>query len=107
MKVNKLNDMFRGWVVGNFDPSLWKTDDVEVAVKEYEAGDYEEKHYHKIATEITIIGKGKVQMNGVEYNSGDIITIVPDEATDFLVIDDTITTVIKFPCVKDDKYLVK
>ena len=107
MKVNKLNDMFRGWVVGNFEPSLWKTDDVEVAVKEYEAGDYEEKHYHKIATEITIIGKGKVQMNGVEYNSGDIITIVPDEATDFLVIDDTITTVIKFPCVKDDKYLVK
>lgn len=35
MKVNKLNDMFRGWVVGNFDPSLWKTDDVEVAVKTY------------------------------------------------------------------------
>jgi len=106
MKVNKLNDMFRGWVVGNFDPSLWKTDDVEVAVKEYEAGDYEEKHYHKVATEITIIGKGKVKMNGVEYNSGDIITIEPNEATDFLVIDDTITTVIKFPCVKDDKYLI-
>lgn len=106
MKVNKLNDMFRGWVVGNFDPSLWKTDDVEVAVKEYEAGDYEEKHYHKVATEITIIGKGKVKMNGVEYNSGDIITIEPNEATDFLVIDDTITTVIKFPCVKDDKYVL-
>lgn len=106
MKVNKLNDMFRGWVVGNFEPSLFKTDDFEVAVKEYEAGDYEEKHYHKVATEITIIGKGKVQMNGVEYNSGDIITIEPGESTDFLVIDDTITTVIKFPCVKDDKFLV-
>lgn len=107
MKVNKLNDMFKGWIVGNFEPSLWKTDDVEVAVKEYESGDYEQTHYHKIATEITIIGKGKVQMNGVEYNSGDIITIEPGEATDFLVIDDTITTVIKFPCIKDDKYLVK
>ena len=106
MKVNKLNDMFRGWVVGNFDPSLWKTDDVEVAVKEYVAGDYEEKHYHKIATEITIIGRGKVEMNGIEYNSGDIITIEPGEATDFKVLEDTVTTVIKFPCVKDDKYLV-
>jgi len=106
MKVNKLNDMFRGWVVGNFDPSLWKTDDVEVAVKEYVAGDYEEKHYHKIATEITVIGKGKVEMNGIEYNSGDIITIEPGEATDFKVLEDTVTTVIKFPCVKDDKYLV-
>lgn len=107
MKLDKLKDMFRGWVVGNFDPSLWKTDDVEVAVKTYKNGDYEEKHYHKIATEITIIGKGRVKMNGVEYVSGDIITIQPNEATDFLVIDDTITTVIKFPCVKDDKYLVK
>ena len=107
MKVDKLKDMFRGWVVGNFDPSLWKTDDVEVAVKTYKNGDYEEKHYHKIATEITIIGKGKVEMNGIEYNSGDIITIEPEEATDFRVLEDTITTVIKFPCLTDDKYLVK
>ena len=106
MKVDKLNNMFKGWVVGNFEPSLFKTDDFEVAVKEYEAGEYEEKHYHKVATEITIIGKGKVEMNGVEYNSGDIITIEPGEATDFKVIKDTITTVIKFPCVKDDKFLV-
>jgi anti-sigma factor ChrR (cupin superfamily) len=107
MKVNKLNDMFRGWIVGNFEPSLWKTDNVEVAVKEYKVGDYEEKHYHKIATEITVIGIGKVEMNGVEYNSGDIITIEPGEATDFRVLEDTITTVIKFPCLTDDKYLVK
>lgn len=106
MKVNKLKDMFRGWVVGNFDPSLWKTDDVEVAVKTYKNGDYEEKHYHKIATEITVIGTGKVEMNGVEYNSGDIITIEPGEATDFKVLEDTITTVIKFPCLTNDKYLV-
>ena len=106
MKVDKLNNMFKGWVVGNFEPSLFKTDDFEVAVKEYEAGEYEEKHYHKVATEITIIGKGKVEMNGVEYNGGDIITIEPGEATDFKVIEDTITTVIKFPCVKDDKFLV-
>ena len=106
MKVNKLDDMFRGWVVGNFEPSLFQTDDFEVAVKNYKVGDYEEKHYHKVATEITIIGKGKVEMNGVEYNSGDIITIEPGEATDFKVLEDTITTVIKIPCVKGDKYLV-
>ena len=106
MKVNKLDDMFRGWVVGNFEPSLFQTDDFEVAVKNYKLGDYEEKHYHKVATEITIIGKGKVEMNGVEYNSGDIITIEPGEATDFKVLEDTITTVIKIPCVKGDKYLV-
>lgn len=106
MKLNKLKDMFRGWVVGNFEPSLYKTDDVEVAVKNYKAGDKEEKHYHKIATEITIISSGRVLMNGVVYNSGDIITIEPGEATDFEALKDTITTVVKIPCVKDDKYIV-
>jgi quercetin dioxygenase-like cupin family protein len=106
MKIHKLKDMFRGWVVGNFEPSLYKTDDVEVAVKNYKAGDTEEKHYHKIATEITIISDGKVRMNGTIYGSGDIVTIEPGEATDFEALQDTITTVVKIPCVKDDKYIV-
>jgi quercetin dioxygenase-like cupin family protein len=106
MNVNKLKDMFKGWVVGNFEPSLFKTDDFEVAVKNYKAGDYEEKHYHKVATEWTIISKGRVLMNGVEYSEGDVITIEPNEATDFRVLEDTTTTVIKIPCVKGDKYLV-
>ena len=107
MKVDKLKDMFRGWVVGNFDPSLWKTDDVEVAVKTYKKGDYEAKHYHKVATEITIISKGRVLMNNELYEEGDIITIEPGEATDFRATNDVITTVIKFPCVSGDKYLVE
>jgi quercetin dioxygenase-like cupin family protein len=106
MNVNKLKDMFKGWVVGNFEPSLFKTDEFEVAVKNYKAGDYEEKHYHKVATEWTIISKGRVLMNGVEYSEGDVITIEPNEATDFRVLEDTTTTVIKIPCVKGDKYLV-
>jgi len=107
MKVDKLKDMFRGWVVGNFDPSLYKTDDVEVAVKNYKKGDYEPKHYHKIATEITIICKGRVLMNNELYEEGDIITIEPNEQTDFRALNDVITTVIKLPCTKGDKYLVE
>jgi len=106
MKLQKLKDMFRGWVVGNFEPSLYKTDDVEVAVKNYKAGDKEEKHYHKVATEITIVVSGMVLMNGITYNSGDIITIEPGEATDFEALSDSTTTVIKLPCVKNDKYII-
>ena len=106
MKLHKLKDMFKGWFVGNFEPSLYKTDDVEVAVKNYKAGDGEEKHYHKIATEITVVSKGKVLMNGTEYNEGDVIVIEPMEATDFHALEDTITMVVKIPCVKGDKYIV-
>jgi quercetin dioxygenase-like cupin family protein len=106
MKKDRLDSFVKGWVVGNFEPTLFQTDDFEVAVKNYKVGDYEEKHYHKVATEWTIISKGRVLMNGVEYSEGDVITIEPNEATDFKVLEDTTTTVIKIPCVKGDKYLV-
>ena len=106
MKKDRLDSFVKGWVVGNFEPTLFQTDDFEVAVKNYKEGDYEEKHYHKVATEWTIISKGRVLMNGVEYSEGDVITIEPNEATDFKVLEDTTTTVIKIPCVKGDKYLV-
>lgn len=105
MKVAKLEDMIKGWFVGNFDPTLIKTNDVEVAVKEYKKGDYEEKHYHKIATEITVIVSGRVKMNGIEYSKGDIIVIEPKEATDFEALEDTVNTVVKFPSASNDKYL--
>lgn len=104
MKLNKLSNFTKGWFVGNFNPTLFSTDEFEIAVKEYKAGDKEEKHYHKIATEITVVVSGMVLMNGVVYNNGDIITIEPGEATDFEALSDAITTVVKIPCVKDDKY---
>ena len=105
MKVAKLEDMVKGWFVGNFDPTLLKTNDVEVAVKEYKQGDYEEKHYHKIATEITVIVSGRVKMNDVEYKKGDIIVTEPFESTDFEALEDTVNTVVKYPGANDDKYL--
>jgi quercetin dioxygenase-like cupin family protein len=106
MKVNKLNEFTKGWVIGNFNPTLFETDEFEVAVKTYKAGDYEETHFHSIATEWTIICKGRVEMNGNQFVEGDVITIQPGEATDFKVIEDTITTVVKIPSVKGDKYIV-
>lgn len=106
MKLHKLKEMFRGWIVGNFEPSCYKTDDVEVAVKEYKKGDKEPSHYHKIATEITVIVSGIVLMNNIEYKTGDIITIEPGESTNFEALSDVVTTVVKIPCVKDDKYII-
>lgn len=106
MKINKLNEMFRGWIIGNFEPTCYKTDEVEVAVKGYKKGEKEPLHYHKIATEITVIVNGIVLMNGIEYKTGDIITIEAGESTNFEALTDVVTTVVKVPCVKDDKYIV-
>lgn len=105
MKTAKLSDMTRGWFVGNFEPTLYKTNGVEAAVKSYHTGDYEVCHYHKIATEITVIISGKVKMNGTEYTAGDIIVMEPGEETDFLALTDSVNAVIKLPGANHDKYL--
>jgi quercetin dioxygenase-like cupin family protein len=43
-------------------------------------------------------------MNGVEYTKGDIVIIPPNQATDFEALEDTITTVVKYPGANNDKY---
>ena len=99
--------MTKGWFIGNFNPSLFKTNDVEVAVKSYNKGDKEAAHFHKIATEYTVIISGRVKMNNVEYTAGDIIVMEPGEVTDFECLEDNTTNVVvKLPGANNDKYLV-
>jgi hypothetical protein len=105
MEVFDIQDMVRGWFVGNFDPSVLKTEDVEVALQSYNAGDYEERHFHKISTEVTMITSGVVEMNGVRYSEGSIIVIKPNESTDFRAITAVKNVVVKVPGAANDKYM--
>lgn len=104
MKKYILSDFFKGWFVGNFEPSIIKTNDVEIGIKKYKAGDYEKAHFHKIATEITVIISGEVIMNNSHYYENDIILIEPNDSTDFICVTDVITAVIKYPGANNDKY---
>lgn len=106
MDKYSLSDMKLGWFIGDFSPVAYKTDAAEVAVKHYKTGDYDKKHYHKIATETTTIVIGRVKMNDIEYKTGDVLVIPPGEATDFMVLEPTVTVVVKIPGVKNDKYEV-
>lgn len=99
-----LDDMIKGWFIGNFEPSLFKTNDFEVGVKKYKMGEVENSHFHKIATEFTVIISGQVEMNKVVYQENDIIKIIPGLATNFKALTDVITVVVKVPGANDDKY---
>ena len=105
MKTAKISDMTRGWFVGNFEPTLYKTNDCEVAVKHYKEGDSEEKHYHKIATEITVVISGVVEMNETLFKEGDIVVEEPGDATAFRAVTDAVLAVVKLPGANNDKYL--
>jgi len=101
----KLENFVKGWFIGNFDPSLDKAEGFEVAVKDYKKGDSEEKHYHKISTEYTVIAQGKALFNDQEFSKGDIAVIEKGESTSFEALEDTITVVVKVPSSKNDKFL--
>lgn len=104
MKLAKVGDMTKGWFIGDFAPSLCRTRDVEVAVKFYRAGDAEAAHFHRVATEFTVVTAGIVEMNAVRYGVGDIIVIEPGDTTDFVAITDATTAVVKIPGAPNDKY---
>jgi hypothetical protein len=101
----RLEDMVKGWFVGGFEPTVFKTEACEIAVKNYKAGDFEAAHFHKIATEITLVISGRIYMAGKEWTSGDIVVLPPGEVTDFKALTETINVVVKLPGVLDDKYL--
>jgi hypothetical protein len=44
-------------------------------------------------------------MSGKEYATGDILVIEPGIATDFEVLEDTVTVVVKVPGAQNDKYI--
>ena len=107
MYSERIENMKKGWFIGNFEPSIYQTNDVEVAVKQYKKNDNEQAHFHKIATEITLIVSGKVRMFDKEWNAGDIIVAEPGEVTSFTALEDSVNVVVKVPGTNNDKYLVE
>jgi mannose-6-phosphate isomerase-like protein (cupin superfamily) len=105
MVKSDLKTFVKGWFIGNFEPTLFDTKEFEIAIKRYKSGDKESAHYHRMADEYTVVVSGRVSMNNQTYGEDDIIFIKKGESTDFISLSDSVTCVIKIPCVKDDKFL--
>ena len=106
MNSANLGEMVKGWFVGGFNPTAFSTDACEVAVKDYKAGDHEAAHYHKIATEVTVVISGQVKMCGQTWGAGDIIVLSPGDITAFEALTEAKTVCVKVPGALNDKYVV-
>jgi hypothetical protein len=49
MIIDNINRMFRGWFIGDFEPSVLKTKNFEVGVLIHKKGELWPKHFHKEA----------------------------------------------------------
>jgi hypothetical protein len=101
--IEKLSAMKLGWFVGNFSPSVLKTDLFEIAFKEYNRGDTEPYHHQLSAIEITLITSGRARMGSNYVSKGDIITIHPLEVVDFEALTPVALIAIKLPSLPNDK----
>lgn len=107
MKISKIDDYKGGWFVGDFEPTALKTKQFEIGTKVHRKDEKWDVHYHKLATEITYLVKGKMIIQDKMLVSGDVFVIEPYEIADPTFLEDCTVMVIKIPSVPGDKYVVK
>lgn len=106
MKKSHINNFWRGWFIGNFDPALLKTDQFEIGLLHHPKGEKWPKHYHKIGTEYNLLVEGRMIINGQEMIAGDIFVIEPNEVAEPDFLEDCKIVCVKMPSLPGDKYEV-
>lgn len=104
MIISNVKSYTNGWFIGNFDPSLLKTEIFEIAHHFYKKGFSGIKHTHKVATEYNYILSGKLIASGKSLKTGDIFVYEPNDISDVIFLEDTNLIIIKTPSIKNDKY---
>jgi len=105
MKTAKLTDFTNGWFLGNFEPSLMKTD-FEVGLQIHERGEFHRDHFHKLYTEFNLIVEGTLIINGQQFSEGDIFVLYPYEISQVEYLTDVKILVARNGSDPNDKYEV-
>lgn len=106
MNVTKITDYSRGWFIGNFEPSLLKTDQFEVGFLSHKKDEHWAPHYHKESVEYNVLVSGKMVIQGKELNSGDVFVFEKGEIADPIFLEDCKIIVVKVPSIPSDKFEV-
>jgi quercetin dioxygenase-like cupin family protein len=104
VKNNKLDNMTRGWLIGNFEPSILKTDTFEVGYLKHPKGELWPPHVHKEVNEYNILIKGKMIINNEIIEQGEIFIIPKNMLTSAKFLEDCEILCIKVPSNTKDKY---
>ncbi len=107
MKTFKLDKFTRGWVCGDFEPSIIRSKHFEVGVREYVKDESSRPHYHSDLEEVTIVLFGEISINGNIFKENDIILLEKKEACYMEILSDKAKLLfIKVPSIPDDKTYV-
>tara|TARA_E500000331_G_C16978773_1_gene592544 strand:- start:203 stop:526 length:324 start_codon:yes stop_codon:yes gene_type:complete len=101
-------DNYKGWFVGDFQPNLLESKDLEFGYKRIIKGTKPDYHYHKFKTEFTILLEGSILLEKTKKIIEPIscIKLNPFETNDQYFIEDCLILIINSPSVKNDKHLL-
>jgi quercetin dioxygenase-like cupin family protein len=106
VSLSNINEMTRGWFVGDFEPSVFKTKDFEVGYLHHKKGEIWQVHYHAFMTEVNLLVKGKMILNDIEINEGQIFVIHKNDIACPIFLEDCFIICIKIPSVIGDKVII-
>lgn len=92
------------WLIGDFLPSIIKTDEFEVGIHSHPANDKTFPHRHDLTKEINVILEGSVQVGGTVLNKGGIFVYEEGEYSDVEFLENTTLLVIRNGSFPKDKH---
>ncbi len=105
MRKYDANEFVGGWLVGNFEPTIFSSKDFEVALKIFSKGDTEDRHYQLSAHELTIVVSGDIRIGELAATSGEGILIDPLECSGFEALSEVSLVCVKWPSIPQDKVM--
>ena len=109
MKVSKLSDYTRGWIIGDFEPSILRTKTLKLPYSLIQKGKSgcRIKNYIIIKkVEYNILVSGKMMMQDQELNAGDVFVLDRYEVADPVFLEDCKVVCVKTPSIPSDKFEV-
>lgn len=104
MRHFNIKNFDRGWIIGNFDNSVLKTEEFELGIKNYKSGEFNPNHLHKLSKEINFIVSGIVKFNEEYFGAGDVVVVEENECSFFECIEDCCIVVARNKSISTDKY---
>lgn len=98
-----MESMHRGWFIGDFHPSAYRTKDFEVGIINHKAGENWPAHYHRDVVEINYLHTGEMTIQNTKLKTGDIFLIDKGEVADPVFHSDCTIIVVKVPSIPADK----
>lgn len=106
MEILDTKSLKGGWFIGNFDPTLYKTEACEVAYKYHFPGEDWPEHYHQHSDEINYLVSGQMEINGQKIEAPRVFIIKKGEAAKPRFITTVSLIVVRVPGIPNDKVLV-